>query len=215
MKRLIWIAVLATGLWTGLAIAQEPAEPKREATESQSTEDKLAVWKWANFILLIAGLGYLVAKTVPAMFRSRGEEILKGIQEAQKVKQDAEKRAADMEARLAKLGADIEAFRTHAKADMEQEGRRIQEETAAHAKKLEAQAAAEIESAGKAARAALKRYAADLSLDLASQRIQARLDANTEDGLVDNFLADLKQQGSKNLRHAHRLLSDAVRECSG
>jgi F0F1-type ATP synthase membrane subunit b/b' len=81
---------------------------------------------------------------------------------------------------------------------MEKEGKRILDETAAHAKKLEAQAAAEIESAGKAARASLKRYAADLALDLAAQRIQSRLDANTEDGLVDNFLSDLKHQGSKN-----------------
>ena len=62
----------------------------------------------------------------------------------------------------------------------------------------EAQAAAEIESAGKAARAALKQFAADLALDLAAKRIQTRLDANTEAGRVDNFLTDLKQQGSKN-----------------
>jgi F0F1-type ATP synthase membrane subunit b/b' len=198
MKRLIWVTVLGVGLYAGLAIAQEPTEPKHAATESESSEDKLAIWKWANFVILIAGLGYLVAKSVPAMFRSRGEAILKGIQEAQKVKQDADKRAADMEARLARLGADIEAFRVHAKADMEREGQRILEETAAHARKLEAQAAAEIESAGKAARASLKRYAADLALDLAAQRIQSRLDQGTEDGLVDNFLSDLKHQGSKN-----------------
>jgi F-type H+-transporting ATPase subunit b len=197
MKRLIWVIVLSAGLWAGLAIAQEPASPKAEAAEN-SAEDKLVIWKWANFVLLVAGLGYLVAKSVPAMFRSRGEEILKGIQEAQKVKQDAEKRAAEMEARLAKLGADIETFRVHAKADMEKEGQRILEETAAHAKKLEAQAASEIESAGKTARASLKRYAADLALDLAAQRIHSRLDASTEDGLVDNFLSDLKRQGSKN-----------------
>ena len=192
MKRLIWIAVLGGGLCLG----QESAQPKAGTTET--SEDPLAVWKWANFVLLIAGLGYLVAKNVPAMFRSRTEEIQKGIAEAQKVKLDAEKRAADMEARLAKLGAEIEAFRIQAKGEMEQEGRRIQEQTAIHTKKLEAQAEAEIEAAGKAARASLKQYAADLALDLAAQRVQARLDANTEAGLVDNFLTDLKHQGSKN-----------------
>src|SRR5450631_3323839 len=125
MKRLIWIAVLGTGLCVG----QESAQPKHETAET--SDDPLAVWKWANFVLLIAGLGYLVAKSVPAMFRSRGEEIRKGIDEAQKVKQDAEKRAADMEARLAKLGADIEVFKIQAKSEMEQEGQRILQETAA------------------------------------------------------------------------------------
>jgi F-type H+-transporting ATPase subunit b len=193
MKRLIWIAVLGAGL----SLGQEAGQSKQETSET-SSEDPLAVWKWANFVLLVAVLGYLTAKSVPAMFNARGEEIRKGIDEAQKVKVEAEKRAADMEARLAKLGADIEAFWMKAKGEMEQEGQRIQEQTAAHAKKLEAQAAAEIESAGKAARASLKQYAADLSLDLAAQRIQARLDSSTDAGLVDNFLADLKHQGSKN-----------------
>jgi F0F1-type ATP synthase membrane subunit b/b' len=192
MKRLIWIAVLGAGLCVG----QESAQPKGETKET--SEDPLAIWKWANFVILIAGLGYLVAKSVPAMMQSRTEEIQKGIAEAQKVKVDAEKRAADMEARLARLGAEIEAFKAKAKGEMEQEGQRILEHTTAQAKKLEAQAAAEIESAGKVARASLKQYAADLALDLAAQRVQARLDANTEAGLVDNFLADLKQQGSKN-----------------
>jgi F-type H+-transporting ATPase subunit b len=192
MKRLIWIAMLGAGLCMG----QESAQPKGETKET--SEDPLAVWKWANFVILVGGLGYLVAKSVPAMLRSRGEEIRKGIDEAQKVKLDAEKRAADMEARMAKLGADIEAFKVQAKGEMEQEGKRILEQTAIQAKKLEAQAAAEIEAAVKAARAGLKQYAADLSIDLAAQRIQARLDSSTEAGLVDNFLADLKHQGSKN-----------------
>jgi F0F1-type ATP synthase membrane subunit b/b' len=192
MKRLLWIAVLGAGLCLG----QESAQPKHETAET--SEDPLAVWKWANFVLLVAGLGYLVAKTVPAMFNARGEEIRKGIAEAQKVKLDAEKRAADMEARMAKLGAEIEAFRVQAKGEMEREGQRILEETAAQAKKLEAQAAAEIENSGKVARASLKQYAADLALDLAAQRIKTRLDSSTEAGLVDNFVADLKHTGSKN-----------------
>jgi F0F1-type ATP synthase membrane subunit b/b' len=197
MRRLIWVAVLGAGLCLG----QESTQPKNETKET--SEDPLAVWKWANFVILIAGLGYLVAKSVPSMMRSRTEDIQKGIAEAQKVKLDAEKRAADMEARLARLGAEIETFKVQAKGEMEREGHRIQEQTAAHAKKLEAQAAAEIENAGKVARASLKQYAADLSVDLAAQRIQGRLDSNTEAGLVDNFLADLKHadlkhQGSKN-----------------
>jgi F0F1-type ATP synthase membrane subunit b/b' len=192
MKRLLWITLLGAGLCMGQESPGSKAEPTHE------NDDPLVVWKWANFVLLMAGLGYLVAKSVPAMMKSRTDDIQKGIAEAQKVKLDAEKRAAEMEARLAKLGAEIEAFKVQAKGEMEREGQRILEQTAAHAKKLEAQAAAEIESAGKAARASLKQYAADLSLDLAAQRIQARLDSNTDAGLVDNFLADLKHQGSKN-----------------
>jgi len=193
MKRLIWIAVLGAGLCLG----QETTQPKT-GESAETSEDPLAVWKWANFVLLVAGLGYLVSKSVPALFKARTVEIQKGIAEAQQVKQQADKRAADMEVRLAKLGFDIEAFRIKAKAEMEQEGQRIQEQTEIHAKKMEAQAASEIETAAKVARASLKQYAAELSLDLAAQHIRTRMDPATEAGLVDNFVADLKQQGSKN-----------------
>ena len=186
MRRLLFVFVLAAGL----CFAQEATSEKHE--------EDLTLWRWANFALLAGGLGYLLAKQMPALFRSRTEEIQKGIAEAQKLKQEAEARYAEVEKRLAQFGADMEAFRVKAKWEMEQEGKRILDETAAQAKKLEAQAAAEIESAGKLARAKLKEYAADLALDLATQRIKGRMDSGASAGLVDNFIRDLKGAGSKN-----------------
>ena len=153
-----------------------------------------ASWKWANFVLLVVGLGYLIAKTLPPLFKSRTEEIQKGIAEARAIKQDADKRAADVTARTATLGADIERFRVEAKAEMQQEGERIRQETAAQIARLEHQAQQEIEMSGKIARRELKSYAAKLSLDLAEQRVRERLDANTEQGLVDAFIQDLERE---------------------
>ncbi len=59
------------------------------------------------------------------MFRTRTEEIQQGIVEAQAMKRDAEKRAAEMEAKMAALGAEIEKFRLQARSEMEQESARI------------------------------------------------------------------------------------------
>ena len=64
------------------------------AQEGGGTPEPSAGWKWANFVILVAGLGYLVAKTLPTLFKSRTEEIQKGIAEARAIKQDADKRAA-------------------------------------------------------------------------------------------------------------------------
>jgi F-type H+-transporting ATPase subunit b len=191
--RILWMVLITAGL----ALAQE-AEKGGAAPEPD-----LTVWRWANFVILAAGLGYLVMKSLPAMFRARTVEIQKGIAEAQTVKAAAEKRARDIETKLLKLGSEVETLRTEAKAEIEQEGKRIQEETVAAVKKIETQAAAEIESAGKIARLELKKYAAELALDLAAKRIQAGLDSGTEAGLVDSFLDDLSKQelskqGSKN-----------------
>ena len=168
-----------------------------KAQESGGVPEVNVGWKWANFVILVAGLGYLLAKTLPPLFKSRTEEIQKGIAEARAIKLDADKRAADVAARTATLGADIERFRIEAKAEMQQEGERIRQETAAQIARLEHQAEEDIEMTGKLARRELKSYAAKLSLDLAEQRVRERLDPPTEQGLVDAFIQDLERE-SKN-----------------
>jgi F-type H+-transporting ATPase subunit b len=183
VKKLLLALMLATAMY-GQEKAEEPI-----------SKDEMLVWKWANFILLAAGAGYLLAKHLPPYFKSRTGEIQKDITEAQQTRQAAEQRAADMDARLNSLAADIEKFRAQAKVEMEQEAARIRQETAHQIEKLQKQAEQEIESAGTLASRELHAYAAKLSLDLAEQRIRTRLDAATEAGLVDDFTKDL---GSRN-----------------
>lgn len=191
MKRLLLAAMLLFG--ATLIHAQD-----KEKAEEPISKDEMLVWKWANFVILAAGAGYLLGKHLPTFFKSRTADIQKDITEAQQQKQAAEKRAAEMDARLSSLSADIEKFRAQSKVEMEQEGARIRQETAHQIEKLQKQAEQEIESAGNLATRELREYAAKLALDLAEQRIRTRLDANTEAGLIDDFTQDLQQQGSKN-----------------
>jgi len=188
MKRLLLVPLFAFAL-----DAQEPAEKK--ADEPAQNSDPM--WKLANFGILAIGLGYAMAKGLPPLFRSRTKEIQSGISEAQQMRQDAEKRSAEMDARLAALGADIEKFRTQSAAEMQQEGDRISRETAAQIKKIEQQAAVEIESVGKTARRQLKEYAGELAMGLAEERLRSRIDGAAESALVDNFVRDLEHQASQ------------------
>lgn len=191
MKRVLLALMLLLG--TASIYAQEKEKP-----EEPISRDEMIVWKWANFVILAAGAGYLLGKHLPAFFKARTGTIQKDITEAQQQKQDADKKAAEMDARLKSLGADIEKFRIGAKAEMEQEAARIREETAHQIEKMQKQAEQEIESRGNLAGRELREYAAKLALDLAEQRVRTRLDAATEAGLVDDFTKDLQQQGSKN-----------------
>jgi len=186
---------LALALTVGVAYAQEP--DKKEADTAESKDDML-IWKWANFVIMAGGLGYLISKHLPPFLGSRTGDIQKDINEAQAQKAAAEKRASEMDARLATLGAEIEKFRVEAKAEMEREAARIRQETAHQIEKIHRQAEQEIESAASLASRELSAYAAKLSLDLAEQRVRARLDAGAEAGLVDDFTRDLQTQGAKN-----------------
>jgi len=202
MKRLLLVAVLA---FLPLAAQEKAVNEEKSEGSHKSTEksEPSPIWKWANFVILAAGLGYLMSKHLPPFFTSRTGEIQKGIAEAQEMKRDAEKRAAEMEAKLKALGADIENFRTNAAVEMKLESERIRQDTAAQIQRLEDQSAVEIESATKTARRELKEYAANLALELAEQRIRTRLDGPTEAALVDGFVSDLStqvpnKQGSNN-----------------
>ncbi len=191
--------VLAFTLSAAALCAQETAGAPKGAEHTEAPAPENLTWKWVNFGLLAFGLGYLMAKSLPPLFRSRTTEIQKDITEAQQTKREAEERAAAIEKRVSALGEEIEAFRGRARAEMEQEAARIAEETARQIEKLMRQAAVEIETAGKAAGRDLKSYAAKLALDLAEQRIRTRLEASTAaNGLVEDFVHDLRTEGSRN-----------------
>ena len=193
MKRWLLLAIVASvPLW-----AQEPSDHKAGEPSAQA-EEPSPLWKWANFAILAIGLGYLMAKNLPPLFQSRTKEIQKGISESQQMKMDAERRSAEMDARLNAIGEEIERFRTQSAAEMKQEGERIGRETAAQIKKIEQQAEVEIESAGKAAQRQLKDFAAELALGMAEQRLRARIDSSTESALVDDFVHSLERKGSPN-----------------
>jgi F-type H+-transporting ATPase subunit b len=191
-RRLALLLLLTFGA-SFVLLAQAGAEAKKE----EKSEPGIG-WKWANFAILAAGLGYLIAKTAPALFRARTTAIQKDIAEAQAVKKDAESRAAAVDARVQALGAEMDRFRAQSKIEMREEGERIRQETAHQIARLDAQFAQEVESAGKVARRELKEYAAKLALDLAEQRIRVGANAATESGLVDAFVADLGHRESKN-----------------
>jgi F-type H+-transporting ATPase subunit b len=197
MRRLAVLTVLICGGWLAQEmLAQEPAAETKSGSAEASSEPS-ALWKWVNFLMLAGGLGYFAAKGFPAFFRARTTEIQAGIEEARAFKMDAEQRASAISARISHLSEDIDKFRMQAQAEMEQEGVRIRQETAAHIEKLEKQAANEIEAAGMAARRELKTYAATLAMDLAEQQIRAGLDPRSIQALVDNFLKDLERQEAR------------------
>jgi F-type H+-transporting ATPase subunit b len=186
----LYLALALGSLAPRVAFAQE-GTPAHELEESKG--DPWIWWKWANFLILAGGLGYLVGKSAPAFFRSRTEEIQRGIQEASQVRREAEARAAAIERRMAGLQSEIESIRANAHAEMHAEGERIRHETEQQVRRIQDQAQQELASLSKLAREELKTYAGSLALDMAEQRIRGRLDEGTQHRLVQVFVRDLQR----------------------
>ena len=152
----------------------------------------LQIWKWANFVVLAGGLGYLIGKKGGPFFAARSQKIRQDIVAAGEARSQAEARAADVDRRLANIEAEIAALRAASGTEEEAEAGRFGRHTAAEIAKTQAQAEQEIAAAGKAARLELKRYCAELSVGLAEQKIRARMTPDTQDALVRGFVRDLK-----------------------
>jgi F-type H+-transporting ATPase subunit b len=188
-------ATLAVAL--GLAFASY-ALPQDSAAQKQDAEqgDPWIWWKWANFLILAGGLGYLIRKHVPPLFQKQSADIQSALAEAAKIKQEATAYAASVETRLANLQNEIQRLRESAHSEMTAESERIRRETEHHLQRIREQTAQEIELMTRAAKDELRKYAAELAIGLAEERIRFRMNPETQDRLVNGFVHDMHERAT-------------------
>ena len=192
-SRFALLLMLCWAAWAPAAFSQvseSVTEKAAEKPESFAEKYELEL-KWVNFLLLAGVLGYMIGKNAPAFFAARSSSIRKDLDESERMRKDAEARAAAVEARLADLGNEIAALRGRSQAQAQAENERMSRHTAAEIARIQAHAEQEIASAGKAARMELKRYCAQLAVDLAEKKIRDRMTPETQNTLVRSFVRDL------------------------
>jgi len=172
------------------ALAQE-AEKKGGVAEPNQ------IWTWLNFAILVAGLGYLIAKNLGPFLAARTAQIQEGMRAGEKAKTEAAARAAAVQAQLGTLGVEIEKLRAEATQDREREAARIRRETEAELIRIQQHAALEIESAGKQAQLEVRRFAAKAAVELAEQKLRARMSPDVQASLIQNFLGDVADGRAK------------------
>ena len=189
-------ATLAVAL--GLAFASYAAPQESSATQKNEADqgDKWIWWKWANFVILAGGLGYLIGKNVPPLFQKQSADIRSALAEAAKIKQEAATYAAGIEARLGNLQNEIQKLRESAHSEMTAESERIRRETEHHLQRIREQTTQEIELMTRAAKDELRKYAAELAIGLAEERIRFRMNPETQDRLVNGFVHDLRERAT-------------------
>jgi F-type H+-transporting ATPase subunit b len=154
-------------------------------------EEVNELWKWPNFLLLAWLLGYLIRKHGAPLLTTRSQQIRESLEAGEKARAEAEARAAAVQAKIANLDRDIADFRANAYADLEREAERIRKQTEAELSRIEQHTAAEIVSIGKQTRVELRQYVAKLAMDLAEQKVRARMSQDVQATLLNNFTGDL------------------------
>jgi F-type H+-transporting ATPase subunit b len=146
-----------------------------------------------NFLIIAAAIIWLSKKNLPGIFRNRTASIQQAMEEARKASQDANRRLAEIETRLARLDGEIGQMRGVADNEALAEEARIKAAAEEDARKVVEAAQQEIAAAAKAARRELTAYAADLAVTLARKQVQ--VDAATDQALVRSFAEQLSNGG--------------------
>jgi F-type H+-transporting ATPase subunit b len=148
-----------------------------------------------NSGVLIFAIAFFLFKLVPGLFRKRSAALQKDLSLARAATEDANRRLAEVEARLSRLDSEIEAIRQQAERDSAEDEKRIQAALEDERARIVASAEQEIGAAQAAAQRELKKFAADLAVDSAMHRIQ--LSTETDRALVREFGKGLGNGGGK------------------
>jgi F-type H+-transporting ATPase subunit b len=146
-----------------------------------------------NFAGIVLLCWVLLKSRLPQAFRERTAAIQKGIRDAQEASADATRRLGDIEARLSKLDAEVEAIRHSAESEAAKEEERIRQAAERDKQKIIQSVESEIEALARNARRELKGYAASLAVDLAARGIH--VDEPTDQALVREFVGELGKDG--------------------
>lgn len=147
-----------------------------------------------NFAVVAGLIGFGLKKKLPRFFRERTAMIQKGMEEARRVSEDANRRLREIEEKLGRLDSDIAQLEATAAAQGEQEAARLKSAAEEERKSIIQTAEEEIAAAANAARRDLKAYSAELAVSLAEKRI--KVDGGTDQELVREFVDRLGRNGS-------------------
>ena len=167
-----------------------PAVQKLGALIGLDPEQAATSFTVFNFLILLAGIAWLLLKTLPKAFRNRNSGIQKHLVDARTATEESAARLSSVEERLSKLDEQIAAMRGQVIGEGSDGGgihASVEEEKA----KILAAAEAEIQAATAMARREIQAYAADLAIDQAARKLV--VSAETDRLLVESF--------------AHRLLA--------
>ena len=154
-----------------------------------------AVWI-LDAVLLYGFLIRVSAKPLREALKNRKTGIMRGIEEAARMKQDAERRLAEYEKKLATIDQEVERVRREMREDAEAERARILAEARLRHERMQQDAEALVAQELAAAREALSGELIAAAMKSAAQALAERLRPDDHQRLSEEYLAGLAKAGT-------------------
>ena len=189
MKRTGMYSVLLTGLLWSAPLWAAGAE------EQSSMLDFF--WKVVNTVILLAILYYFARKPISSALGKSAEEAKATIEEARQAEQRIEEELIKAREKLEKVEHEATEMIAKAKVTAEAERQRILEEGEAEVKRITDYARFTIEQEFKKAEYDLRHWVAGVTIDLAEEKLQQRVNADQQKKLIQDFVDKLPSGGSQ------------------
>jgi len=149
-------------------------------------------WPVANFIIFVGVIYYFGNGPLKEYLATRSATIRKDLVEAAELKAAATAQLATLEQKLQALPGELATLRTRGAEDIVAEEKRIAAAAEADRERLLDQTRREIDLQVRLAKKDILEHAADLSVQLATERIKKETTPADQDRLVENYLKQVK-----------------------
>lgn len=156
-------------------------------------EQAAKTFEFVNFAILAIAILWALGRALPKTFKSRTSGIEKNLVEARTATESANIRLAQVEERLSRLDTEIAAIRSQSEDDAKHDEARIKAAAEEDKQKVVAAAEQEIAAATAQAQREIRRFAAEMVIEQATQRLQITADLDRQ--LIEEFAGKLTPGG--------------------
>jgi len=183
--RLLILILLLVGtavLLPGVALAAE---------EGNKWGIWLIIGRFFNLVLVIGILVWAARKPLRSFYESRTQTIREQLAEAQTARKEAEAKLAEIESRMSRLDDELKAIKEQAEKDAQEEYQRLLSAAERDAEKIIERTRQEIEGMTRSAQLELKAHVAELSVQLAEEKIRQKITDEDHGRLFSGFVTKL------------------------
>lgn len=181
------------GFSTGAQEQEKPAAQAAEEGKESTGGGWLAVIAKAfNFGVLVAVLVYFLKAPLITYLNGRITRVRQDLVAAAETREMASRQLAEIQTKLQALPAEIDALKRRGAEDIAAERARIEQAAEAERQRLLQHTAREIEMKFRVARRELIEHAADLAVQLASERVRRSITPEDQGRLIDRYASQLQ-----------------------
>jgi F-type H+-transporting ATPase subunit b len=144
-----------------------------------------------NLLIVVGVLVWIARKPLSNFFANRSQSIREELAEAQKARLEAESKLAEIEARMSRLDDELKDIAGASEKEGQEEYQRLVAAAEQDAQKIVERSRQEIEGMTRAAQLELKQHAAELSVQMAEERIRHEFTPADRERLFSRFVTKL------------------------